>query len=97
MAIKQKFPSPQEIKNTSQSFTKQELNELKNLRDRIDEISFQFGQLSIQKIKLEEQESTLKNKLKSIEKEETTIAKKLTDKYGKGSIDLETGTFAPLE
>jgi predicted nuclease with TOPRIM domain len=97
MAIKQKFPSPQEIKNTPQSFTKQELNELKNLRDRIDEISFQFGQLSIQKIKLEEQESTLKNKLKSIEKEETTIAKKLTDKYGKGSIDLETGTFAPLE
>ena len=97
MAIKQKFPSPQEIKNTPQSFTKQELNELKNLRDRIDEISFQFGHLSIQKIKLEEQESTLKNKLKSIEKEETTIAKKLTDKYGKGSIDLETGTFAPLE
>ena len=97
MAIKQKVPSPQEVKNTPQSFTKQELNELKNLRDRIDEISFQFGQLSIQKIKLEEQESTLKNKLKSIEKEETTIAKKLTDKYGKGSIDLETGTFATLE
>ena len=97
MAIKQKFPSPQEIKNTPQSFTKQELNELKNLRDRIDEISFQFGQLYIQKLNLEEQEILLKNKLKSIEKEETTIAKKLTDKYGKGSIDLETGTFAPLE
>ena len=97
MAIKQKFPSPQEIKNTPQSFTKQELNELKNLRDRIDEISFQFGQLSIQKIKLEEQEDNLKNKLKNLEKEETIIAKKLTSKYGKGSIDLETGTFAPLE
>ena len=97
MAIKQKVPSPQEIKNTPQSFTEQELNELKSLRDRIDEISFQFGQLSIQKIKLEEEESTLKNKLKSIEKEETTIAKKLTEKYGKGSIDLETGTFIPLE
>ena len=97
MAIKQKVPSPQEIKNTPQSFTEQELNELKSLRDRIDEISFQFGQLSIQKIKLEEEESTLKNKLKSIEKEETTIAKKLTEKYGKGSIDLETGTFVPLK
>ena len=58
MAIKQKFPSPQEIKNTPQSFTKQELNELKNLRDRIDEISFQFGQLSIQKIKLDDQRTT---------------------------------------
>tara|TARA_B100000287_G_C20427370_1_gene700030 strand:- start:19 stop:312 length:294 start_codon:yes stop_codon:yes gene_type:complete len=97
MAIKQKVPSPQKIKNTPQSFTEQELNELKNLRDKIDEMSFQFGQLSIQKIKLEEQENNLKNQLKNLEKEETTIAKKLTDKYGKGSIDLETGTFIPLE
>ena len=97
MAIKQKIPSPQEIKNTPQSFTKQELNELKNLRDRIDEISFQFGQLSIQKIKLEEQEDNLKNKLKNLEKEETIIAKKLTSKYGKGSIDLKTGTFTPID
>ena len=97
MAIKQKVPSPQKIKNTPQSFIEQELNELKNLRDKIDEMSFQFGQLSIQKIKLEEQEDNLKNQLKNLEKEETTIAKKLTDKYGKGSIDLETGTFIPLE
>ena len=97
MAIKQKVPSPQEVKNTTQSFTKQELNELKNLRDKINEMSFQFGQLAIQKIKLEEQETSLKNQLNLIEKEESIVAKKLTTKYGKGSIDLETGTFIPLE
>ena len=72
MAIKQKVPSPQKIKNTPQSFTEQELNELKNLRDKIDEMSFQFGQLSIQKIKLEEQEISLKTQLNQIEKKEST-------------------------
>ena len=72
------------------------LDQVENLRDKINEMSFQFGQLSIQKIKLEEQEISLKNQLNLIEKEESNLAKKLTTKYGKGSIDLETGTFTPL-
>ena len=97
MAIKQKVPSQQTIKNTPQSFNEQELNELKQLREEIDNLSFQFGQLSIQKIKLEEKEISLKETLKKIEKKEISIAKTLTNKYGKGSIDLETGTFLPLE
>ena len=95
MAIKQKVPSPQEVKNTPQSFTKQELDEIKKLRDNLSELTFQLGQLSIQKIKLEDQEKNLINRLNSLEEKETFIAKKITDKYGKGSIDLETGTFTP--
>ena len=95
MALNKKVPSKQEVKSSPQSFSQQELDEIKKLRDNLSELTFQLGQLSIQKIKLEERESTLKNKLKSIEKEETTIAKKLTDKYGKGSIDLVSGTFTP--
>ena len=96
MAIKQKVPSPQEIKTSPQSFTEQELNEIKKLRDKINTLSFQFGQLTMQKIKLEEQESNLKIQLKSTEKKESNLAKKLTNKYGKGSIDLKTGTFTPI-
>ena len=96
MAIKQKIPSPKEIKNTPQSFSQEELIEIKKLRDEINTLSFQFGQLAIQKIKLEEQENSLKNQLNQIEKKETSLAKKLTDKYGKGSINLETGTFTPI-
>jgi predicted DNA-binding protein (UPF0278 family) len=85
MAIKKKIPSPQEVKTTPQAFSQQELNEIKDLRDKVN-----------QKIKLEEQEISLKNQLNLIEKEESNLAKKLTTKYGKGSIDLETGTFTPL-
>ena len=30
-----------------------------------------------------------------VEKEEVNTAKTLSDKYGKGSLDIETGTFIP--
>ena len=96
MAINKKVPSQQEIKTSPQSFSQQELEEIKKLRNEVNALSFQFGQLSIQKIKLEEQEISLKTQLNQIEKKESTLAKKLTNKYGKGSIDLETGTFTPL-
>ena len=97
MAIKQKIPSHQEIKNTPQSFSNEELKEITELRNEISQISFQFGQISIQKIKLNQKKESLKNELISLEKKESLLAKKLTNKYGKGSIDLETGTFTPLD
>jgi hypothetical protein len=37
----------------------------------------------------------LKNQLKDLEIKEASIAKNLSSKYGKGSIDIETGTFIP--
>jgi len=98
MAIKDnKIPTPQDIKQTPQSFSQEEINSITLLRDKLSQISFQFGQLYISKFKIEEQESILKSQLKSLEEQEATIANKLTDKYGKGSIDLETGTFIPSE
>ena len=97
MAIqKQKVPSPSEIKSTPQSFTPEELNQLKELRSEIGKLTAQMGQLYINKIKLEEAELKLKKELVTIEKKETNIAKTLSDKYGKGSIDLVSGTFTPV-
>ena len=40
MAIKQKIPSHQEIKNTPQSFSNEELKEITELRNEISQISF---------------------------------------------------------
>ena len=97
MAINKKVPSQQEVKTSPQSFSQQELDEIKKLRDNLSELTFQLGQLSIQKIKVKDQEKKLINRLNSLEEKENSIAKKITDKYGKGSIDLETGTFTPSE
>ena len=96
MAIQdKKIPSPSDIKQSPTSFSKEELKELKDLRLSLDSLTFQLGQVSIEKIKLEEHQNLLKNKLKDLEKKEVSIAKRLSSKYGKGSIDIETGTFIP--
>ena len=39
---------------------------------------------------------TPKEVLAELEKQEVNLAKTLSDKYGKGSIDLESGTFTPI-
>ena len=63
MAIGNKIPSPTDIKTSPVSFSPEELNELKQLRSELSNMTAQFGQLTINKIKLEEQETILKKQL----------------------------------
>ena len=97
MAISKKSPSPQEIKTSPHSFSQEELTNLKKLRTEISQLTFEFGILMINKVKLKEEEILLKNKLVELEKQENTLAKSLSKKYGKGSINLDSGTFTPIE
>ena len=81
----------------AQKFTEEELKALKTLQSQSQMATLQFGQLYLNKLKLEQQETILKDQLKKLEQEEANIAQQLTDKYGKGSIDIETGEFTPTE
>ena len=81
----------------SQKFTEEELETLKSLQSQSQLATLQFGHLYLNKLKLEDQERLLKEKLKQLEQEESQIAQQLSDKYGKGSIDIETGEFTPTE
>ena len=94
---KEKIPSPEEIKNEPQKFTQEEINSLKGFQTRLDNIITQFGKINLSRIKLDEQENLLKDEVKKIENEEIELAQKLSDKYGRGSLDIETGTFTPAE
>ena len=104
MAIKNKtistpqpipIPSQEEIKSSSVSFSEQELKELRSLKEKISKLAFDFGNLTINKIKLEENEAFLKKELNNLENQEKTLAQNLTEKYGNGKIDLDSGTFTP--
>tara|TARA_R110002020_G_scaffold6422_4_gene27348 strand:- start:51 stop:344 length:294 start_codon:yes stop_codon:yes gene_type:complete len=97
MAIQQKIPTPQEVKSSPTSFTEQELKQLKDLRTKLNQITIKFGQVKVSQIKLKENEESLKKQLDILEKQELDIAKNLSNKYGKGSINIETGTFTPSE
>ena len=93
----EKIPSPQEIAGEVKKFTPEEIESLKNIQIRMDQIILQLGRVHLSQIKLDEQERLVKDEISKIEKEEQDLAKTLSDKYGRGSVDIETGTFTPTE
>ena len=56
-----------------------------------------FGQLKMAQIRLDEQEVELEESLKSIQGEEQKFLDGITEKYGQGSLNPETGVFTPTE
>ena len=81
----------------SKNFTSEEIKEITELQDQFNKITIQFGQLKIGKISLEKQESYITKLYSSLENKERDLAKKFTEKYGKGSLDIETGEFTPTK
>tara|TARA_Y100001972_G_scaffold85690_1_gene104877 strand:- start:34 stop:333 length:300 start_codon:yes stop_codon:yes gene_type:complete len=83
-------------------FTEKELQSLQELSTKSNEITNRFGQLAIAKINLEkqseaveEEEFKLHEELENLKKEEQETLKSITDKYGPGSLDPQTGVFTP--
>ena len=97
MATEEKIPSPSDLKKSPVQFTNDEITKLRTLQSKFNNATIQFGQLKISQLKLEESETILKSALVELEKEEAALAKSLTEKYGQGTLDIETGTFNPAE
>jgi len=66
-----------------------ELQELKKLQDKGNELIFSLGQIEAQK-------TTLFSQLQEIQGGRNKIGKELQDKYGDGNIDLESGEFTKV-
>ena len=82
---------------TSKKFTEEELKDLKNLQSEMDSITISFGQVAIQREMLEAQEKLLKSNFVKLKTQEAELAKSLSDKYGKGTLDIESGEFTSVE
>ena len=76
-------------------FEEEELKQLSTLQSKTNQVVTAFGQLKISELRLEKQLEVLKNELDSLRKEETDLANTLTQKYGKGTLNAETGEFTP--
>ena len=94
---KTKIPTPHEIASSPTIIPSQDIDKIKKLQENLTSIGTQFGQIKIAKMKLEDQEIVLKKQLDLLTKEESNIAKAFTDKYGRGSLDVETGEFTPTK
>ena len=88
---------PKEIK-----FTEDELKSVGDLQIKYNDVTNKFGQLAIAKLNLEKQSEVLEEEefkvheeLESARKEEQEVLTGITEKYGPGSLDPQTGIFTP--
>lgn len=98
-----KQPTPSETAEKSQqpqennvvNFSKEELQKLRDLQTKTSQIVTAFGQLKIQEINFKNQTELLDNQLNILRKEEKDLATSLSEKYGKGTLNADTGEFSP--
>jgi hypothetical protein len=88
----------------TQKLTIDEINQLKSLQSDYAKLIAELGQVEISILVLEKQIEQIKQtqkdplylRLGEIQQHESHIAKQLTEKYGDGQINLETGEIIVL-
>mgnify|MGYP001281942016 FL=1 len=85
-------------------FTKDELNSIEELRNNYNSVTNALGMLEVSRMQTEKRLETIEGDKIRLETqyEQLTMAEKelinsLTEKYGQGSIDINSGVFTPVK
>ena len=70
--------------------TQEELQQIKDLQDQVQQVTLQLGNLELKKIQLKEI-------VLNLQQAEEEVAKTLSNKYGNGSLDIDTGKLTIAE
>jgi stress response protein YsnF len=81
----------------NKKLTTQEIEKLGKLKSNFNNLVQQVGNIEVQIMNLRLQKEELKMNLQEIKLEEISLGKELENKYGSGTISLETGEFSPTE
>jgi hypothetical protein len=73
--------------------SKEEISELKSIQEKESEVISQLGQIEYQILNLTTQKQFIIDKSKELSKQRSSAAQNLQNKYGEGSIDLDSGEF----
>ena len=83
-----------------QKFTEEELKSITEIRDTNAQITSELGQIELQLFLLDEQlkefndyKSNLQIQFKNLQTTESELVQSLNEKYGKGTVDINTGEF----
>ena len=86
--------------NTTQKFSEEDIEAIKQLQTKYQEKFIQFGQLSIERFAVEESiksldkmEISLKEEYLKLQADESKLIESLGAKYGDGVLSLKDGTF----
>ena len=82
------------MENTEKIFLKeQEMNVYKVLQEKINQVIYSMGEVSVEKQILKEKDERVMDTFNKIRKEEANFLKKMERNYGSGLINPETGEF----
>ena len=76
-------------------FTDDELKSLGELQQSYQNITNAYGQIALAKHNLEAQEASVKQQFETAKANEQKILNEITEKYGPGQLDPQTGIFTP--
>tara|TARA_R110002051_G_scaffold134966_1_gene207935 strand:- start:15 stop:275 length:261 start_codon:yes stop_codon:yes gene_type:complete len=77
--------------------TEDEIKDLTDVRTNFQKTTLIIGETEIGIINLKGRKEDLIASLRKLDEKQSELAKKLEDKYGKGSISLDTNEFTPTE
>jgi hypothetical protein len=75
--------------------TIEEVEKLQEIQQKNAAVATELGNLEITKLQVEARKAEVVEFFNKLKEEEQTFGKKLSEKYGNGSIDLEKGEFIP--
>jgi hypothetical protein len=78
-------------------FSDDELKQISDIRTAYAEITNRFGQIQLTKYNLQKQEEQAEIDFESVKVREQEVLKGITEKYGPGTLDPNTGVFTPSE
>ncbi len=74
---------------------KEELNDLRNLKNQINNIITTLGKIEANMINMINQKDKLADDFLNIQQKESELMSEIHKNYGPGNISLETGEFTP--
>ena len=79
----------------NKKLTTEEIQRITELQQKNNTLVTELGQVELIKLNLQLRKESAEKFFEELCSEEQELAKELTDKYGSGSINLETGEFVP--
>jgi len=89
--------SKKEEKSNTIKLTEDEIKELAEIRNNFSNVTLMIGETEIGITNLTNRKEDLMSNLKKLDEKQRDLGKKLEDKYGKGSVSLETNEFTPTQ
>jgi predicted phosphodiesterase len=78
------------------TLTKEELEKFQEFQSQNNDLVIALGQLEMQKLNLDLTRDNIKEELIKLSGEQDAFAKTIQEKYGEGTIDINTGVFTAM-